>query len=191
MNNQIKQSIQSFRRHSGFTMLEVVIAMAIGAVGIMAFIGLQLKAVEISEDSRKRANAAFLAEEMAERMMSNAQDYSAQRVYRGEAGSYWNQTAYDYGYFYAPINCMGAPASPTCSDTNTTAAAYYDILEVKYLAKSMLPPNGNIGHRKCGTANAFDCIVVAWDDADVNTCTPQGMDGTGVADCYVLQLKIW
>jgi len=179
-----KRQFLQHRFQSGFTMLEVVVAMAVGAVGVMAFIGLQLKSVEISEDSRKRANAAYIAEEMAERMMANAQDEAARRRYQGEDGSYWSYTPSSPGYFFTYNRCSGT----SCEDA--AMAAYYDMIEVKTLAAAMLP-NGKVGHRKCGTGDTFDCIVVAWEDADTATCSPTGMDGSGVDDCYVLQLKIW
>lgn len=181
---------KQYRRQAGFTMLEVVVAMAVGAVGVMAFIGLQLKAVEISEDTRKRANAAYIAEEMAERMMANSQDYAAKRRYRKEDSSvYWDYPVSHSGYFNMANYCSyGTP--PICQDSAAATAAFYDIVEVKVLAMHMLP-NGNVGYRQCGTDNAFDCIVVTWGEANPATCDPKVMDGSGVDDCYILQVKVW
>ena len=78
------------------------------------------------------------------------------------------------------------------SITYTTGGIVYTtpIIEVKNLARVMLP-NGNVGYRKCGADNAFDCIVVTWAEADPATCDPKSMDGSGVDDCYILQVKVW
>lgn len=174
-------NIMTFRlkkqAQTGFTMLEVVVAMAVGAVGIIAFIGLQLKSMEISEESRQMSNAAYIAQEMAERMMSNSQDFQAQLVYQGDAGSDWDEEPSDDGFLDQINSCTGL-ACVVAAD-----AAAFDIAEVKYLARATLP-NGDVGYRKCGVGDAFDCIVVTWEDQNVNCSNVE-------SDCYVLQLKIW
>ena len=172
--------VQRFRQ-SGFTMLEVVIAMAVGAVGVIAFVGLQLKSVEIAQESHERATAAYIAAEMIERMSMNTQDNNARQVYRGDTDSFWTQAPEDFGTLVLPDLCGGVCDPPT--------RAQMDIREVKRLARAMLP-NGDVSHRKCGTNEDFECIVVAWEDADINNCNLSG-DGSGLQDCFVLQAKIW
>ncbi len=171
----------------GFTMLEVVIAMAVGAVGVIAFAGLQLKSAEISEESRQRAIAVYLATEMMERMMLNAQDNTAKRYYRGEIAGYWT-SKYDYAPSYAVLSyeaCMNSAS--VCKDPYYRAI--YDIYEMKYLASTMLP-NGDMRYRACGPGSKFDCIVVTWEDANPATCG-FATDGSGLTDCYILQGLIW
>ena len=173
----------------GFTMLEVVIAMAIGAIGIVAFAGLQLKAGEISVESRQRTIAAFIAEEAAERMSSNSQDLGAVLVYQG-VGGFWGATPADQTGFSDGIYC-----EIPC-DAGQMATA--DIQNLKSLARSSLP-NGNITHRRCGggVPASHECIIVTWDDADSATCgiregsSDLDDDRQGLDECYILQVKIW
>lgn len=171
---------------SGFTMLEVVIAMAIGAIGVMAFAGLQLKSLEISEEAYERSVATFLAIEMVERMSSNAQDYQAQQTYMGDTGWVWNNPIWDFrqiGGFQPPFwNCLGWDCTPT-------QMAEGDIDTMRGTTLAMLP-NGDMGVYPCGDNDTFQCVVVAWEDADRENCN-LSMDGSGLEDCFVLQVKIW
>lgn len=182
------QKLRPFRKVSGFTMLEVVIAMAVGAIGVMAFAGLQLKSLEVSGQSQERSTAVFLASEMVERMSSNAQDYGAQQIYQGEVGVYWNQTLdeYDSGLFYTADTdyCFGLG-----NPCNEAEMAQGDILVMRQMSRALLP-NGDMTMHKCGDADVFQCIVVAWEGSDKNNCSLM-MDGSGLDDCFVLQVKIW
>lgn len=174
----------------GFTMLEVVIAMAIGAIGIVAFVGLQLKAGDLSLESRYRATAAFIADEAIERMTSNSQDNLAKNVYQDSEGSWTADPGPRFGYF-DPDYCR-----VTCSPQQMAEA---DITNLKRLARNALP-NGSITHRQCGDAVGggeppYECIVVTWDDAVAATCgtgdTDTDDDSQGLDECYVLQMKVW
>lgn len=56
---------------SGFSLLEVIITMAILAVGLLGLAGLQARALNAEAESYSRAQAVMLATEMADRMNSN------------------------------------------------------------------------------------------------------------------------
>lgn len=61
----------------GFTLLEVLVAIVILAIGLLGIAGLQLNNLRYSAQSAARAQASLLAEQMAERIRSNpAADYS-------------------------------------------------------------------------------------------------------------------
>lgn len=173
-------------KQRGFTLIEVVIAMAIGAIGIIAFAGLQLKSFEVGEESRYRSTAGFIATEMVERIFSNSQDYAARQTYQGDIGAFWAD---------APVDNGNYNMSNFCLDINTPCTpaelASSDIAAVKSIARATLP-NGNISHKKCGAGDAYDCIIVAWNDAadDIVNCT-LGTDGSGLNDCYIMQIKVW
>jgi len=51
---------------SGFTLLEVMIAMALLAIGVLGVAGAQIMALKFTRDSRIRAQAMFLAEQQIE-----------------------------------------------------------------------------------------------------------------------------
>jgi type IV pilus assembly protein PilV len=185
-NNPIKPL--SYSSHKGFTMLEVVIAMAVGAVGIMAFVALQLKSLEVSTQAYDRSTAVFLASEMAERMLSNAQDYGAQQVYLDEAGASWSQTLDEnnYGVFLIPDTDFCFGLANNCSEEEMAKA---DILVMRQMSRALLP-NGDMTLYKCGGGGVYQCISVAWEDANKNDCKLT-MSGNGLDSCFVLQVKIW
>lgn len=61
----------------GFTLLEVLVAIVILAIGLLGIAGLQLNNLRYSAQSAARAQASLLAEQMAERIRNNpAVDYS-------------------------------------------------------------------------------------------------------------------
>lgn len=61
--------LQSEQR--GFSLLEVIITMAILAVGLLGLAGLQARAINAEAESFSRSQAMMLANEMADRMNSN------------------------------------------------------------------------------------------------------------------------
>ncbi len=59
------------RSQRGFSLLEVVITMAILAVGLLGLAGLQARAINAEADSFSRGQAMMLASELADRMNAN------------------------------------------------------------------------------------------------------------------------
>src|SRR5690606_10702652 len=122
---------------------------------------------------------------------SNAQDYNAQLRYTGISTNYWSGSVYDYGtgsnWFYIPYNLYGCfGLGNTCSEE---VIAQSDIYTMRYMDKAMLP-NGAILVRSCGDSDNYQCVVVAWNQANKNSCTLT-MSGSGPADCYIMQVKVW
>jgi type IV pilus assembly protein PilV len=62
---------QAHSAQSGFSLLEVIITMAILAVGLLGLAGLQARAINAEAESFSRAQAMMLANEMADRMNAN------------------------------------------------------------------------------------------------------------------------
>lgn len=62
---------KTIKVQDGFSLLEVIITMAILAVGLLGLAGLQARALNAEADSFSRAQAMMLANEMADRMNSN------------------------------------------------------------------------------------------------------------------------
>ncbi|MCK9381152.1 MAG: type IV pilus modification protein PilV [Sulfuritalea sp.] len=62
---------RTMKVQGGFSLLEVIITMAILAVGLLGLAGLQARALNAEADSFSRAQAMMLANEMADRMNSN------------------------------------------------------------------------------------------------------------------------
>jgi type IV pilus assembly protein PilV len=66
-----KNSIQTSKKESGFSLLEVLISILILSFGILGMVGLQASSLQISREARLQASAVRFAEEMAELMRSN------------------------------------------------------------------------------------------------------------------------
>lgn len=57
------------RRDRGFSLVEVLVAVLIFALGVLALVRLQATAVKMSTDARQRAEATFLADQLIARML--------------------------------------------------------------------------------------------------------------------------
>lgn len=94
------------RNQSGISLIEVLIALVVFAVGVGGMVGLQLRSVGMSLDSKQRAIVIAKSQELADRMRSNRAfltDY---------VGSYSNA-----GGTY----CATLPAA-NCADSNLGSA---------------------------------------------------------------------
>ena len=95
------------RNQRGVSLIEVMIALVVFAIGVGGMVGLQLRSVSMSLDSKQRAIVIAKSQELADRMRSNRWFLSDYR------GSYSNA-----GGAY----CSTLPAA-NCADSNTGAAA--------------------------------------------------------------------
>ena len=53
----------------GFTMIEVLVALLVFSVGVLALVGTQATAVRMATDARDRSTATFLADQLLARML--------------------------------------------------------------------------------------------------------------------------
>jgi type IV pilus modification protein PilV len=61
---------QSLKACRGFTLIEVLIAMAIFSIGILAIAGLQIRAINLNSSSRMQSESTTVAVDVMERLMS-------------------------------------------------------------------------------------------------------------------------
>ena len=63
----------ALRQHArGITLIEVLVTMVLLGVGLLGLAGLQLRGMQVNQGSTFRSQAAMLAEDMADRMRSDA-----------------------------------------------------------------------------------------------------------------------
>ena len=98
----------------GFTLIEVMVAVFVLAVGILGMAGMQAVSVRESQNSIFRSQADILAGDMADRLRAN----------RTDAADPLSTNYETDGTFVVPPNCMGTTAY--CDETGI---AGYDIFQ--------------------------------------------------------------
>ncbi len=167
---QLTHQIPIIKQHNnkGFSLLEVMIAMVIFAVGVLGLAGMQALALENSFESASRNQAIILAYSMSDRMLANRQGGDAYRI--------------DSALTPTPqTDCSIAECATTAE------IVMYDQSEWKQtLAQQLLAGDGSI----TGASPNFT-ITVFWDEdrtgATGTNCKPQ--DVTDLR-CFTLQVQL-
>ncbi|MCF6224725.1 MAG: type IV pilus modification protein PilV [Xanthomonadales bacterium] len=143
----------SFVKQRGTSLLEVLIAAIIVAIGLLGIAALQMKAVQYSVDSQYRSVATDIAWSMADRIRANL----------AEDNSYSNIAA----------NCSAVVKKcamvPTASDaTSTDSCSATEI--AAYDIKSVLCTIGGLPELPGGTLSVLTCADA--DATDTDDCSP-------------------
>lgn len=70
-NQSSAQNVDKYRSESGFTLVEVLVAIVILAFGMLGTVGMQAFAIQANRDARLQAQAVVFARELAEMMRGN------------------------------------------------------------------------------------------------------------------------
>lgn len=133
---------------SGFSLIEVLIALLILAVGVLGIAALQFKALRYSYDTNIRNQISFLASDIADRMRINRT----------------NIATYAGNNYTVDIDNLGASA---CS--NTTGADKDNDLGCWYDAIDTVMPHGSTANI---TVNgSLYTVAMAWTDREGQTHT--------------------
>jgi len=106
-------------KNSGFTLLEVLVAMLVIAIGVLGVAGLQYQALKYNHDAYLRSQINVLANDIIDRIRLNS----------ANADLYISN--------FAIGNAPGTCAVGTASDVNNDLACWYSALN------TALPPGGN------------------------------------------------
>ncbi|MGP1677520.1 MAG: type IV pilus modification protein PilV [Burkholderiales bacterium] len=147
---------QRARMQAGFSMIEVLISLVLIAVAMFGHAGLQLNAMKFAKSGASRTQAAFLSNELAERMEAN------------KAGSVGGN------YVVASESSTPSTAATDCltAACNATALAAYDLAEWTTRVAATLPPGASwqITNPTAGNPSWYT-IVVNWPDRRANTAS--------------------
>lgn len=164
----------------GFSFIEVLIAMLVLGVSVLAFASLQVRALETTGVSHVRSQAMTLAADMSERMRANPTaiaTYRTAALYNGAnvptgAPSTWTSPGTGC-VLTANVNSNGCTA---------VQMATFDINEIEHLAGQLLPA-GLVRVALCPGMTNVDCITLAWGGTAINTCA-----NNASPNCVVMQV---
>jgi type IV pilus assembly protein PilV len=110
-----------YYRRAGFALVEIMVTVAILAIGLLGLAGLQARAHTAEVESYSRAQALLLAGMMADRIAANRAD--ADEVRTGVDSQYKTTTTFGAGN--AGVSCTGLTGAPliACSDLDEWDAA--------------------------------------------------------------------
>ena len=144
------------RRPSGFSLIEVLVTVAIVAFGLMGLIALMLKGLQANAESTLRSIAINQASDMADRMRAN---------FVGIAAGSYTDIVPPGSTTTCPIT--GNVAPPTASDLEecdgSSSVAELDKCQW-HLANATLLPSGAGAICKDSTKNWYS-IYTSWDDS--------------------------
>lgn len=147
-------------KQAGFGMMEVLVAMAIMAVGVLGFAALQARALQSSGSSYGRSQATEIAQDFRERIRVN-QTLQANYV----SAANWSNTF--------PPAVIATPSTACTGVVNRTLLQMVacDIQDVKYNAQALLP-HGMVAIWPCqneSAGNPINCIYVTWNGTIART----------------------
>jgi len=138
-------------RESGFTVIEVLVSLLVLSVGMMGLASLQVVGLQNTQGGAQRAQAAFLAYDITDRMRSNTAAV----------------TTGGYNYVGAPgaaaanaVNCIGIAANCSAAQLAAFDLAQWQTLLGTYLSSGF----GAIATVDNGTTTGVT-VTVQWADA--------------------------
>ncbi len=127
------------KKNTGFTLIEILIAMIILAFGLLGLAGLQAANMQQNQDASYRSQATALAYDLADRIRANSSQIA---IYLALAPALNN-------------NCLGA------AGCNPDQMANHDLAEWNAALNAL--PGGGVGSIVQTAANVYT-IYVNWDD---------------------------
>ena len=148
------------RREHGVTLIEVLVTMVLLGVGLLGLAGLQLRGMQVNQGSTFRSQAAFLAEDLADRMRVDranvvAGNYNGPFQANTGAPAGVSQLLFDWLYRMSslPAGCAQVATNNypqvtitvTWDDTRATRAADQNAVLAAAAACPQAPFNAGVG----------------------------------------------
>lgn len=153
--------LSGMRSQSGLSMIEVLVALLLTSIGVLGYAGLQLRALDTTENTHYRTQATALAHDIAERVAANPQGYD-----RYANPDNWPQGAVGGGIPNSWDACLG-----NTSDCTPNQMATSDIEQARWFASQMLS-NGRVLAEDCDDSPELLCVTVTWGETTVADCDP-------------------
>lgn len=135
------------KKSKGFTLLEVMIAMVISAIGLLGLAGLQVQSLSFNNTAYIRSQATYFAYDILEKMRMNKT--------AANAGSY------DIALTDTPNSASCYGTSATCSESDFAAA---DKFEWYTQVASTLPGGKSSVARATGSGQTIVTVLVQWNN---------------------------
>lgn len=140
---------------SGFTLLEVMVAMLIFSIGLLGIAGLQAQSVQYNHSAYLKSQASFFAYDILEKMRANRAI-----ALSGTYMASYTTTGFDNGCYDVTGNC---------SESNM---ALHDVFDWKQILAQLPEGNGSITSTTVSGVTTF-IIKVIWKDRSA-------ADGSGI-----------
>ena len=167
---------------TGFTLLEIMIALMIFSIGLLGLAGLQATSLEFNRNALSRTLAIQQAENMADRIRANLKTFDGTAIASYDTVT----TAMPSEPTSAFNNCyyISGSAPTACTPQNL---AQIDIFEWQLRNSQILPSGRGRISRPSGT---YFQITVMWDEKRTGA-TGENCSGNALSDleCYTIQLE--
>lgn len=178
----MKKALKAQHYNAGVTLVEVLVALLVLGIGIMGFVGLQMKAVDTTETTYSRSQAMAIARDLIERINANPMDWVS---HYGE-GSRWNSES-----IASASSCYGAGVSGSRNRCDSGQMAAWDVYEVRTVADQMLYQGKVAVRNSCANAGV-PCVVVAWEGTEPANCDPESFAiGGNNANSNCVKVEFW
>ncbi|MGO1061995.1 type IV pilus modification protein PilV [uncultured Acinetobacter sp.] len=142
--------MNNMNTQKGVGLIEVLVALLLLAIGILGFVGLQLRAMDAANEATDRTIAINIARDLAERM----------RVNKSELAEY--KTAINAKT--KKNGCVGSSTNylPNCS---SQVMAQFDASQITQKATDL----GHVVKINNCVGSSLNCIYVAWGDTNIDS----------------------
>ena len=170
------------KRESGFAMLEVLISMLIIMFGVLGLAGMQMLAINNTENARYQSLATVLASSMAAKMQANKAYWAAPATLISVGTTITNSPS---SYAYSCINTVCSPADMATSDLKQWQANITTLL-----------PSGTARIDCPGLTSPTVCnLTVIWSVKNIALNNPTGTESGALATgsvnlCYTYQTLV-